>query len=107
VKSPHYHLPVIQAGELLHDAMLDTYSMYSDCTVPLCLCWCLTADPDASATSSGWSTAPRSGGGLHDAMLAAILKAPMAFFHSNPVGRLINRFYKGVPPTLTATSPSE
>ncbi|CAI5495011.1 unnamed protein product [Closterium sp. Naga37s-1] len=31
---------------------------------------------------------------LHDAMLAAILRAPMSFFHTNPVGRLINRFTK-------------
>uniref|UniRef100_A0A7N0T3S0 ABC-type xenobiotic transporter n=1 Tax=Kalanchoe fedtschenkoi TaxID=63787 RepID=A0A7N0T3S0_KALFE len=31
---------------------------------------------------------------LHDAMLASILKAPMVFFHTNPLGRIINRFAK-------------
>ncbi|CAI5930137.1 unnamed protein product [Closterium sp. NIES-64] len=36
----------------------------------------------------------RAAGRLHDAMLAAILRAPMSFFHTNPVGRLINRFTK-------------
>ncbi|CAN6455577.1 unnamed protein product [Victoria cruziana] len=31
---------------------------------------------------------------LHDAMLNSILRAPMAFFHTNPIGRIINRFAK-------------
>uniref|UniRef100_A0A7N0U2M8 ABC-type xenobiotic transporter n=3 Tax=Kalanchoe fedtschenkoi TaxID=63787 RepID=A0A7N0U2M8_KALFE len=31
---------------------------------------------------------------LHDAMLASIIKAPMVFFHTNPLGRIINRFSK-------------
>lgn len=31
---------------------------------------------------------------LHDAMLYSILRAPMVFFHTNPVGRMINRFAK-------------
>ncbi|PKI68112.1 hypothetical protein CRG98_011708 [Punica granatum] len=31
---------------------------------------------------------------LHDSMLQAILRAPMLFFHTNPTGRLINRFAK-------------
>ncbi|XP_026390011.1 ABC transporter C family member 2-like [Papaver somniferum] len=31
---------------------------------------------------------------LHDAMLHSILRAPMLFFHSNPIGRVINRFAK-------------
>ncbi|XP_078150842.1 ABC transporter C family member 2-like [Carex rostrata] len=31
---------------------------------------------------------------LHDAMLSSILKAPMVFFHTNPLGRIINRFAK-------------
>ncbi|GAB2241604.1 hypothetical protein Droror1_Dr00018379 [Drosera rotundifolia] len=31
---------------------------------------------------------------LHNAMLSAMLKAPMVFFHTNPVGRIINRFSK-------------
>ncbi|KAK1277387.1 ABC transporter C family member 2 [Acorus gramineus] len=31
---------------------------------------------------------------LHDAMLGSILRAPMVFFHTNPLGRIINRFAK-------------
>ncbi|XP_059439550.1 ABC transporter C family member 2-like [Corylus avellana] len=31
---------------------------------------------------------------LHEAMLKAILRAPMVFFHTNPLGRIINRFAK-------------
>ncbi|KAM6551932.1 hypothetical protein CsatB_001740 [Cannabis sativa] len=31
---------------------------------------------------------------LHDTMLHAILRAPMVFFHTNPTGRIINRFAK-------------
>ncbi|XP_051129037.1 ABC transporter C family member 12-like isoform X2 [Andrographis paniculata] len=31
---------------------------------------------------------------LHDSMLFSILRAPMVFFHTNPVGRVINRFSK-------------
>lgn len=31
---------------------------------------------------------------LHDAMLKSILRAPMLFFHTNPSGRVINRFAK-------------
>ncbi|KAG9158028.1 hypothetical protein Leryth_000183, partial [Lithospermum erythrorhizon] len=31
---------------------------------------------------------------LHDSMLQSILKAPMVFFHTNPIGRIINRFAK-------------
>ncbi|KAL8033747.1 hypothetical protein ABFX02_13G178200 [Erythranthe guttata] len=31
---------------------------------------------------------------LHIAMLNSILKAPMVFFHTNPLGRIINRFAK-------------
>ncbi|KAG0501841.1 hypothetical protein HPP92_001913 [Vanilla planifolia] len=31
---------------------------------------------------------------LHDAMLESILRAPMVFFHTNPLGRIINRFAK-------------
>ncbi|CAM8900430.1 unnamed protein product [Rhodiola kirilowii] len=31
---------------------------------------------------------------LHDSMLSSILRAPMVFFHTNPSGRIINRFAK-------------
>ncbi|KAL3643736.1 Canalicular multispecific organic anion transporter 1 [Castilleja foliolosa] len=31
---------------------------------------------------------------LHSAMLNSILRAPMVFFHTNPLGRIINRFAK-------------
>ncbi|GMH26067.1 hypothetical protein Nepgr_027910 [Nepenthes gracilis] len=31
---------------------------------------------------------------LHDVMLMSILRAPMVFFHTNPIGRIINRFSK-------------
>lgn len=31
---------------------------------------------------------------LHDAMLNSVLRAPMVFFHTNPLGRIINRFAK-------------
>ncbi|KAJ3698577.1 hypothetical protein LUZ61_002282 [Rhynchospora tenuis] len=31
---------------------------------------------------------------LHDAMLSSILRAPILFFHTNPLGRIINRFAK-------------
>ncbi|GKV41418.1 hypothetical protein SLEP1_g48956 [Rubroshorea leprosula] len=33
---------------------------------------------------------------LHDAMLNSILRAPMLFFHTNPIGRVINRFSKDI-----------
>ena len=32
--------------------------------------------------------------GLHNAMLAAVLRAPVLFFDSNPIGRILNRFSK-------------
>jgi ABC-type multidrug transport system fused ATPase/permease subunit len=31
---------------------------------------------------------------LHNKMLSSILRAPMSFFHANPIGRIINRFAK-------------
>jgi len=31
---------------------------------------------------------------LHNGMLGSMLRAPMSFFHSNPMGRIINRFAK-------------
>ena len=33
---------------------------------------------------------------LHDKMVVALLKAPVFFFDSNPVGRILNRFSKDV-----------
>uniref|UniRef100_A0A7N0VJV5 ABC-type xenobiotic transporter n=1 Tax=Kalanchoe fedtschenkoi TaxID=63787 RepID=A0A7N0VJV5_KALFE len=33
---------------------------------------------------------------LHDSMLNSLLRAPMLFFHSNPCGRIINRFAKDI-----------
>nr|QGP74117.1 ABCC transporter [Sedum alfredii] len=33
---------------------------------------------------------------LHDSMLCSILRAPITFFHTNPCGRLINRFAKDI-----------
>ncbi|KAJ4703004.1 ABC transporter C family member 2-like [Melia azedarach] len=33
---------------------------------------------------------------LHDSMLDSILTAPMLFFHSNPIGRVINRFSRDI-----------
>ena len=33
---------------------------------------------------------------LHDEMVAAVLQAPVLFFDSNPVGRIMNRFSKDV-----------
>ncbi|KAM7505799.1 hypothetical protein LguiB_004703 [Lonicera macranthoides] len=33
---------------------------------------------------------------LHDEMLNSILRAPMVFFHTNPLGRIINRFAKDI-----------
>uniref|UniRef100_A0A1J3HY96 ABC-type xenobiotic transporter n=1 Tax=Noccaea caerulescens TaxID=107243 RepID=A0A1J3HY96_NOCCA len=33
---------------------------------------------------------------LHDAMLNSIMRAPMLFFHTNPTGRVINRFSKDI-----------
>ncbi|KAI4368065.1 hypothetical protein MLD38_016670 [Melastoma candidum] len=33
---------------------------------------------------------------LHDAMLLSIFGAPMLFFHTNPAGRIINRFAKDI-----------
>ena len=38
----------------------------------------------------------RSSERLHDKMVVALLKAPVLFFDSNPVGRILNRFSKDV-----------
>ncbi|PRQ29591.1 putative xenobiotic-transporting ATPase [Rosa chinensis] len=47
-------------------------------------------------TNSFWliTSSLRAAQNLHDALLHAILKAPMVFFHTNPTGRMINRFAK-------------
>ena len=42
------------------------------------------------------TTSLRAAKKLHDTMLNSILRAPMAFFHTNPTGRIINRFAKDV-----------
>ena len=33
---------------------------------------------------------------LHDSMLSAVLKAPVLFFDTNPVGRILNRFSRDI-----------
>lgn len=33
---------------------------------------------------------------LHDGMLASVLRAPMLFFQTNPLGRVINRFSRDI-----------
>lgn len=47
-------------------------------------------------TNSFWliTSSLNAAGRLHDSMLNAILRAPMVFFHTNPIGRVINRFSK-------------
>lgn len=38
----------------------------------------------------------RSSESLHDDMVTALLKAPVLFFDSNPIGRILNRFSKDI-----------
>ncbi|RXH86950.1 hypothetical protein DVH24_022223 [Malus domestica] len=47
-------------------------------------------------TNSVWliTSSLRAARRLHDALLNAIMRAPMVFFHTNPTGRIINRFAK-------------
>ncbi|KAB2627658.1 ABC transporter C family member 12-like [Pyrus ussuriensis x Pyrus communis] len=47
-------------------------------------------------TNSFWliTSSLRAARRLHDALLNAIMRAPMVFFHTNPTGRIINRFAK-------------
>lgn len=49
-------------------------------------------------TNSFWliTSSLRAARRLHDGMLNAILRAPMLFFHTNPTGRVINRFSKDI-----------
>lgn len=49
-------------------------------------------------TNSFWliTSSLRAARRLHDSMLNAILRAPMLFFHTNPTGRVINRFSKDI-----------
>ncbi|GLT67383.1 hypothetical protein SLA2020_396970 [Shorea laevis] len=49
-------------------------------------------------TNSFWliTSSLRAARRLHDAMLNSILRAPMLFFHTNPTGRVINRFSKDI-----------
>ncbi|WZZ71707.1 hypothetical protein YC2023_083077 [Brassica napus] len=49
-------------------------------------------------TNSFWliTSSLRAAKKLHDAMLNSIMRAPMLFFHTNPTGRVINRFSKDI-----------
>lgn len=38
-----------------------------------------------------WATM-RAATRIHDTMLVRVLRAPLAFFHTNPAGRVLNRF---------------
>jgi ATP-binding cassette subfamily C (CFTR/MRP) protein 4 len=38
-----------------------------------------------------WATM-RAATRLHNSMLLRVLRAPLAFFHTNPAGRVLNRF---------------
>jgi ATP-binding cassette subfamily C (CFTR/MRP) protein 4 len=38
-----------------------------------------------------WATM-RAATRLHNSMLLCVLRAPLAFFHTNPAGRVLNRF---------------
>ncbi|KAH0893798.1 hypothetical protein HID58_056227 [Brassica napus] len=72
----------------------------------LLVCYVLTQVFRVSSSTwlSEWTDAgtPKSHGPLfyniiyamHDAMLGSILRAPMVFFQTNPLGRIINRFAK-------------
>ena len=41
---------------------------------------------------------------MHDAMLGRLLRAPLAFFHTNPTGRILNRFRSVVAGRLSGGS---
>ncbi|XP_024373624.1 ABC transporter C family member 2 [Physcomitrium patens] len=51
---------------------------------------CITLGNSFWLVFSSLSAAQR----LHNGMLGSMLRAPMSFFHANPVGRIINRFSK-------------
>eukprot|EP00249_Psilotum_nudum_P023194 c28783_g1_i1 orf=631-5508(+) len=68
-------------GSLFYNGI---YAFLSFCQVLVTLCnsfWLILSSLRAAQS-------------LHDGMLCAILRAPMSFFNSNPLGRIINRFAK-------------
>ena len=36
----------------------------------------------------------RASSGMHDEVVQHVMRAPLAFFHTNPTGRILNRFSK-------------
>ena len=60
---------------------------------------CLVVGSFIFAILSGYgflSISLRCSESLHDKMVVAVLQAPVVFFDSNPVGRILNRFSKDV-----------
>jgi ABC-type multidrug transport system fused ATPase/permease subunit len=57
------------------------------------LCWIQVA---VTLANSYWLiiSSLRAAKSLHDSTLQSVLRAPMLFFHTNPTGRIINRFAK-------------
>ena len=43
---------------------------------------------------------------LHNSMLRRVVRAPMRFFYSNPLGRIVNRFSKDTERADTAVAES-
>lgn len=63
---------------------------FSFCMCILCMQVLVTLTNSFWLITSSLSAAKR----LHDSMLCSILRAPMVFFQTNPIGRVINRFAK-------------